>query len=182
MAFVAPIFAAVAPYLSVASGVIGAIGAISQGNANAASENSAARAAEYNAQMNRQRADMVLQQGNQQEEDKRRESRVKMGNLRAGLAENGIGLDSGTGADLVQESSLNSELDALNIRYGAQVNARGYTAQAALDDYSADSARGRAKTARTAGYLGAASSALTGAAGYYQGVQSNRSYAAQMKS
>lgn len=181
MAFVAPLFMAVAPYLSVASGVIGVISSISQGNANAASENSSAQAAEYNAQINRQRADMALQQGNAQEEAKRRESRRAMGNLRAGLVENGIALDSGSGADLVQESSLNSEMDALNIRYNSQLNARGYTAQAGLDEYSADAARGRAKQARTAGYIGAASSALSAAGGYYQGQQSKRMYDAQMK-
>lgn len=171
--------AAVAPFLSIASGVVGAIGAIQQGNAAAASENSAAQAARYNAEMDRQRAVMALQQGNAQEEASRRESRAKMGNLRAGLAENGIGLDSGTGADLVQESSLNSELDALNIRYNAQINARGYNEQAKLNDYSAEAARGRAKTARTAGFLGAAGSILTGAGGYYQGVQADRMSAAR---
>jgi hypothetical protein len=181
MAFVAPLFAAAAPFLSVASGVVGVVGALSQGNANAASENNAAQAAAYNATINRQRADMALQQGNAQEEAQRRESRRAMGSMRAGLVENGIALDSGTGADLVAESSLNSEMDALNIRYGAQINARGYNAQAELDDYSAESARGRAKEAKKAGWLGAASSVLTAAGGYYQGVQSKRLYDAQMK-
>jgi hypothetical protein len=181
MAFVAPLFAAAAPYLSIASGVVGVISSISQGNANAASERSAAQAAEYNATINRQRADMALQQGNAQEEVKRRENRRAMGNLRAGLVENGIALDSGSGADLVEESSLNSEMDALNIRYNSQINARGYTAQAELDDYSAEAAKGRAKQARTAGFIGAASSALSAAGGYYQGVQSKRLYDAQMK-
>jgi hypothetical protein len=46
MAFVAPLFAAAAPYLSIASGVVGVISSISQGNANAASERAAAQAAE----------------------------------------------------------------------------------------------------------------------------------------
>jgi hypothetical protein len=169
MAFVAPLMAAVGPWMSIASGVVGAIGAMSQANAASASEQSAAQAAQYNATINRQRAEMALQQGNAQEEAQRRENRQKMGNLRAGLVENGVGLDSGTGSDLVQESALNTETDALNIRYNAQMNARGYESQAALDDYSAKSAKARAKAAKTSGLFGAASSILTGASKYYAG-------------
>lgn len=157
--------AAIIPMLTIASTAFSVISQISQANAQADSEESAANAARYNAEINRQRSVIALQQGNANEETKRRESRVKMGNLRAGLIENGIGLE-GTASDLVEASSLNSELDALNIRYESQLNARSYNQQAALDDQSAQSAKTRAKQARTAGYIGAASSALSGATKY----------------
>lgn len=165
--------------LSVASAAMGAIGAIQQGNAAAASAKSEAYASQYNAQVNRQRANLALLQGNAQESQQRREARREAGNLRAGLVENGMDLSSGTGADLVYESSLNSEMDALNIRYGAQLNAQGYQAQAALDDNSASAARARAKQARVGGYVGAAGSILTGAGQAYQGYQAGR--AAKLK-
>ena len=168
--------------LAIGSAAFSAIGAIQQGNAAAASEQSQANAMRYQAETNRQRATLALQQGNQQEESKRRDNRRAMGNLRAGLVENGIGLESGTGADLVAESSLNSELDALNIRYGAQLNAQGLQQQAVSDDYSASAATARSKNARTAGYLGAGAALLTGAGQVYQGQQNKRLYDAQMKS
>lgn len=154
--------------LTIASTAFSVIGSIQQGNAQAASEKSQANAMRYNAEINRQRATLALQQGNQQEEAKRRDSRRAMGNLRAGLVENGIGLDSGTGADLVAESSLNSEMDALNIRYGAQLNAQGLQQQAVSDDYSARAADARSKNARTSGFLGAGAALLTGAGTAYK--------------
>lgn len=174
MAFMVPLMTAIGPYLSVASGVIGAVSAISGANSNAASEKSNQYAAEYNAQVNRQRAAMALQQGNAQESQQRREARREAGYLRAGLVENGMDLSSGSGADLVYESSLNSEMDALNIRYGAQLNAQGANAQAALDDNSAVAAKNRAKQAKIGGYMGAAGSILTGAGQAYQGYQAGR--------
>lgn len=167
--------------LAIGSAAFSAIGAIQQGNAAAASEQSQANAMRYQAETNRQRAVLALQQGNQQEEAKRRENRRAMGNLRAGLVENGIGLEGGTGADLVAESSLNSELDALNIRYNAQLNAQGLQQQAVSDDYSASAAMARSKNARTAGLIGAGAAVLTGAGQVYQGYQNKRIYDAQMK-
>lgn len=164
MAFLAPIM----PFLSIASGVVGAIGTLSQAGAASATAQSQAQAAQYNATIERQRADAALQQADAQEEQSRRNSRKVIGAQRAALVENGIGLDSGTGSDLVQDSTLNAEMDALNIRYQGQLNARGFNAQAALDDYSSEAAKSRADSALTAGFFGAASSVLTGAGDYYK--------------
>jgi hypothetical protein len=174
MAFMVPLMATIGPYLSIASGVIGAVSAISGANAQSASAQSDANAAEYNAQVNRQRAAMALQQGNAQESQQRRNARSEAGYLRAGLVENGMDLSSGTGADLVYESSLNSEMDALNIRYGAQLNAQGANAAAILDDNSAKAAKNRAKQYKVGGYMGAAGSILTGVGGAYQSYQAGR--------
>jgi len=174
MAFMVPLMTAIGPYLSVASGVLGVVQAISGANANANSEKSAQYASEYNATVNRQRAAMALQQGNAQESQQRREARREAGNLRAGLVENGMDLSSGTGADLVYESSLNSEMDALNIRYGAQLNAHAANAGAVLDDNSAVAAKNRAKQAKIGGIVGAAGSVLTAAGQGYQAYQAGR--------
>lgn len=170
--------AAALPFISTA---FAAIGAISGANANAASLNSQANAQQYNATVERQRADAALQQGNAQEELQRRQARVEAGRLRAGLVENGLALDSGTGADLVNENSVNSEMDALNIRYNAQMNAKGYKDQAVQDEYGATVSRANASAAKKAGYMGAAGAVLTGAGNYYTGVQNKKLYNAQMK-
>lgn len=95
-------------------------------------------------------------QANAQEEQQRRESAQKLGSLRASLAENGVSLTEGTGADLYSQSDKNAEMDALNIRYGGQVKAYGL-------QYDAQVARMNASNAMTAAYIGAGTKMLTGA-------------------
>lgn len=170
--------AAALPFISTAFGVIGAI---QQSNAMAASEKSNQYAAEWNAERDRQKADLALKQGNMREEAQRREARKAAGLLRAGLVENGLGLDSGTSADLVEESSLNAEMDALNIRYDAQLNASGYRDSALMNDQAAASAKSRASQAKQSGFWGAASSVLTGVGNYYKGQADQKVYDAQLK-
>jgi hypothetical protein len=173
--------AAALPLLSAASAAIGVIGTLSQASAASASARSEADAARWNAENDRQRATTSLQQANAQEELQRRNARKSAGNLRAGLVENGIALEGGTGADLVEESSLNAEMDALNIRYQGQLNAKGYNESANQNMYAASAADARAKNAKTAGYLGAAGQVLSGVGGYVQGQQANRLATAQTK-
>ncbi|CAB4122032.1 hypothetical protein UFOVP16_43 [uncultured Caudovirales phage] len=151
----------------IASTAVSAVGAIAAGNAQAASAKSAANAAQYNATIAEQNAQTALQASSANEDAQRRKSAVEMGRLRASLAENGVGFDSGSGMDLVTQSDMNAELDALNIRYGGQQQARAYRSQSALDTASAEQARLNASAASTGGYLSAGASALTGYGKYY---------------
>ena len=155
----------------IASTAVAAAGAIAQGNAAKASAQSQANAATYNAAMADQNADTAMQAASANEEAQRRKSAGEMGRLRAGMAENGIGLDSGTATDLTEQSAMNSELDALNIRYQGKQQARDYKAQAALGQQSASAALAAGKAAQTAGYLTAGATALSGY-GKYSGYQS----------
>ncbi len=170
--------AAAIPYIVTALGVVGSI---QQANAQAASAQSQVDAAEWNADKARKDAQAALIQGNARESLQRRQARKEQGNLRAGLVENGIALDSGTGADLVQESSLNAELDALNIRYDASLNAAGMKDQANMFDVEASSAKSRKSQAKQAGYFGVATAALSGYGAYKQNESSKKLYDAQMK-
>lgn len=154
MAFIVPFL----PYI--AAGV-SAVGAIAQGNAQKAQADSQAEAAQYNATIANQNADTALQAGNANEEAQRRKSAAELGQQRAGMAENGIGLDSGTATDLTESSAMNAELDALNARYNGQVQARDYKAQAALGQQQASSSRAAGQAAQTSGYLTAGASALS---------------------
>lgn len=160
--------------LAISSAVIGTVGTLSQASAASASAKSEANAARWNAENDRQRATASLQQSNAQEEVQRRNARKAQGSMRAGLVENGIALESGTGADLVEESSLNAEMDALNIRYQGQLNAKGYNDSANQNMASASAADARSKNAKTAGYLGAAGQALSGVGNYIQGANARR--------
>jgi hypothetical protein len=145
----------------IGSAAMSAVGAISQGEAQAQQQESAANAARYNAIIADQNAQTAQQAANANEEASRRKSAGDMGRLRASMAENGIGLDSGTATDLTENSSMNAELDALNIRYQGQQQARDYKSQAALGRAQAQQADNNASASRTAGYLTAGASALS---------------------
>lgn len=148
-------------WLAVGSAAMGAMGAISSANAQAASQNSAANASEYNAEVDRQKAAVAFQQGNANEEAQRRSAAITLGKQRAGAAQSGVDLASGSALDLYKQSATNAELDALNIRYGAQLQSQGFQQQATLDTMSAQQARNNASAATTAGYLSAGASALS---------------------
>lgn len=144
-----------------ASSVMGIAGAITSANAQSASAKSAANAAEYNAEVDRQRATVATQQGNANEEAQRRSAAIAMGRQTAATAQSGVDLSSGSALDLYQQSATNAELDALNIRYGAQLQAQGLQQQGALDTMTAQQQRANANSAMTAGYLNAGASALS---------------------
>lgn len=149
------------PAMMIASAAISAVGAIQQGNAAKAQADSQAQAAQYNATMAAQNADTAQQAANANEEAQRRKSAGDMGRMRAGLAENGIGFDSGTATDLTESSAMNAELDALNIRYQGKQQARDYKAQAAMGTQQAAAYNAAGNAAQTAGYLSAGASALS---------------------
>lgn len=151
---------------------VGAYSSISQGDAQSASYKRAAAADDFNAQMMRAKSGNALRVADANEEATRRGSARAMGATRAALTEAGIGSE-GSAADIVQQSSQDAELDALNVRYKGQLESTGYLDQANLDEFSAKGNRENAGNAKTAGYLGAASSVLS-AYGGYQRMQYSR--------
>lgn len=110
---------------------------------------------QYQAKVQKVNAQNILSQAYANEDAQRRASAVKMGQQRAGIAESGLSLTSGTGADLTEASAMNSEMDALNIRYSGIVNSNNATAQSQLYDNEARNIN------RTQG-LTVASAALSG--------------------
>lgn len=114
-----------------------AVGKISQAQAEKADMENQQHASEYQAQVSRNNAENVLSATNANEELQRRKSASQLGAQRAALAEGGMSLSSGTGGDLTNQSALNAEMDALNIRYQGTLRARDQITQAQLDDYTA---------------------------------------------
>lgn len=137
--------------LAAASSAISAAGAIRSGNAQKAS-------ADYSAKLAQQGAEVELQQAGEREAAQRRQASQVLGAQRAALAQSGGGL-GGSAADIMQQSSTNAELDALTTRYEGELRARGMQAGAVADQFSG-------KMARTAGYMQAASSILSGMGNY----------------
>lgn len=134
------------PLLAIGTAV-SAFGVIYQAQSVRAAEKSAALIAQQNAQTAREKAAL--------EQARHRRSVVRhMGAMRAAMGASGL-TPEGTPTDVLLDSTFESELDNMLIRYGGELEARGFESDAAL-------ALGRARSANTAGYLNAASTALSG--------------------
>lgn len=148
------------------SSALGVAGAITSANAQSANSDAAAAASNYNAAVSREKATVATQQANANEESQRRQAAMALGNQRAATAESGVDLTSGSALDLYKQSATNAELDALNIRYGGQMQALGFKSQASLDTMSAQQSENNASAALTGGYLNAGASALSSYGAY----------------
>lgn len=155
MAFLAalgPALASIAPAVSLATGAIGAIGAIQSGNAQAA-------AAEYNAKVQEQQAQVAMDQASAQAAIEARKTRQLVAAAEAGAMESGLTLTGTTNA-VVNQARDEGNMNVLLAMYDGSLKATGYRNNAALD-------RANAQSSRVAGYFGAATSALGGLSNYY---------------
>lgn len=164
MAQVAP--AVIMAWASAASAVVAAVSYVQAGKNADAQGRAAQQAADYNAEIQAQNARVARQQAGAREEAQRRQARQVLGEQRAALSQAGIGL-GGSAADVYGQSAANAELDALNIRYEGELDARGLLAQSALSTYGGQVDRMNGKIGKQAGYTNAAASLLTGASSAY---------------
>ncbi len=161
MGFLAPAM----PFLAAASAGMQALGSIAQGKAasNAAKYN--AQVAENNAKIAKQNATFAGAEGAQHQEQQGLKNRATSASIRANQGASGIDVNSGSAADVQASQRMLGQLDVANIRanavrkaYGFQTDAVSYQSEAALQ-------RTNAKNATKAGYIGAASTLLSSAAG-----------------
>lgn len=162
----------------IGSTVMGAAGAIQQGNAQAAAMEAQANAATYNAQvaemnatLEDRRARDALERGRSEEQRLRMEAAQLQGRQRAAMAANGVDLGFGSPLDTLLDTAVMAERDALRVRraaaneaYDFEVGATNMRADASLARMNAASSRSGARSARTAGYLSAAGTVLGGGA------------------
>lgn len=165
-------------WLPIIAAATSAASALTSANNNAATAESQAQAADYNAAVQRQNAETAMAQGNANEEAQRRKARIIEGQQRAAIAETPGLQGSTTAGDLYEQSVSNAEMDALNIRYNAQLAAVGYKNQAGLDAWNADQHRANASRIKSAGILSAGAAALSGY-GSYLGGQAKMTAASQ---
>lgn len=145
MAFMAPL----APWIAGASAAVGAVGAIQQGRA-------ASAAANYNASVSERNAQIEEMQAAEDAERSRRATRRRLGAMRAAYGASGVALE-GSPMDVLEDSYAEGELDALTIQYQGRMAAMNSRENARLE-------RMRGRASKTAGYLKAGTSLLTGAA------------------
>lgn len=128
------------------------IGQVMQGNADADAMAESARIDEENARFS-------IYKGEADVADMRRQQGAFMGQQRGAIAQSGLG-EGGTNAALMAQSVDAMERDTGNTRMDAALRAAGFRRKA---EQSAQTA----KSARTAGWIGAGTTLLSTAADYY---------------
>lgn len=110
--------------------------------------------AEAESDLATQNAKAANQQAAAAEDAQRRRGRSILARQRAAIAESGIGF-GGSSETLQQDSAVQAELDALNVRYEGRMRGLGLQTEGRF-------ARSRAKSAMAGGYLSAAGELLGG--------------------
>lgn len=136
-----------------------AYSAYSQGQAQAAAANQQAAAARRAQDLQIQQARVARQQAGAEEEATRRAAREQLATQRAAIGQAGIGY-GGTAGLLQEDSALQAELDAMNIRYGGEMQGLGLLNQASASGEEARIQKNNASKAKMAGLVGAGTSLL----------------------
>lgn len=111
-------------------------------------------AAEYNAGVASENANQTRIASNEQERQFRVSSRKQLGQMRANYSASGVTLE-GSPLDVLEESAMNAELDALQLRHGGEVKARAFENEMNIEKF-------KAKQAKSGMYLGAGGALLSG--------------------
>jgi hypothetical protein len=146
---------------TVASGVMAAGGAIKQGQAAKQQANYQSAVDRNNATIAGWQADDATKRGQIEEQRQRLATSRLAGAQRAGMASNGIEIGSGSPLDVLTDTAMLGELDALTIRsnaereaYGARVQGSNLMAQSSLT-------RMAGRNAQQASYISAGGSLLS---------------------
>lgn len=149
------------------AGGVQALGAIASAQASAASYEAQAQMNEANAKVLKNNSIQASREANVKEDANRERARILRGRQIAAVAQSGIGFE-GSGGDLVEQSDINSEMDALSIRYEGETRRQNLTTQSSMQLYEAGTNRANASSARTSGYISAIGSAASAGASYGQ--------------
>lgn len=150
--------------LAIGSAVMGGIGSIQQGQAASSAANYNAKIQQNNAAIATQNADFAGAQGNVNVAAQGAKNKAQVGATLASQGASGVTVNTGSPVAVRESEAKVGMLDALNIRAQAAQKAYGYQVEAVNDKAQADLEKSKAKAARTAGYIGAATSVLGGAA------------------
>lgn len=156
--------AVVTAIASVVSGAISAVGAMQSANAQA-------QAAEYNAKVQERNAIIAdnnrrlnIRQAEVAVEDKRRETRRTLSSIRAAYGNSGLDL-AGSPLDVLEDTAIESELDAQRIEFQGRVANREGAIQVLGLQEDAQLNRMNAKNAKRAGGIAAAGAFIGGIGG-----------------
>lgn len=148
--------------------VVGAAGQIQQGRAAAQAAEYNAKVQDMNAKIADRRARDAIERGQAEEQRKRMEVSRLQGQQKAAMAANGVDLTFGSPLDMIVDTAVLGELDALTIRSNAYREAYDHQVDRANRRAGAAMSRMEGEASRTAGYLGAMGTVLTGGGKAYQ--------------
>lgn len=133
--------------LTIGSTALGVAGTLAQAQAQK-------KAANYNAAVQEQQAQIEQQKGAARATEISQRTRQKMAGVRAASIESGLEL-TGSVSDVLDTVNQQGALDSMTALWDSSTRAQGLRSSAELE-------RAKGKSAVTAGYLGAGSSLLTG--------------------
>ena len=134
--------------LSASAATVSAVGAIKQGQAQAA-------AANYNAELAQQNANSITQQGQAASEAQQHDTMRKMGAAVAAYGASGVEGDTGSPTDVLADNVRTATLNNLTLQYDYKLKALGFQDKVGLD-------QANASNSISGSYLSAAGSLLNG--------------------
>lgn len=137
--------------------LLGAVGDLRKGAA-------ADFAGEWNAVSLEQNATWAREKGRRDEAGVRLNAKKEIGDMRANYAASGVQLD-GSIMDVLEESAINAEKDALNVRYASQRDAYNYNRQAFMERRQGKEAKTNSYISASGKWLEAAGSGMSGMSG-----------------
>lgn len=146
-------FASFLPIFQAAGTALSVFGAMQSGSA-------AKKAAEYNAAVNRQNAELAQIEARDAARIVDRQNYLLQGSIRAAAGASG-GKQQGSVLDVIADAAAQGELEKQMILYRGQLKARGFRNTAELDEMGGDAAK-------TGSYLRAGSELLSGAINTYK--------------
>ena len=153
--------------LTIGSTVMGAVGAVQQGQAASASAKYNANVANMNAKLADRAAKDALERGALEEQKQRQKTATLIGQQKASMAANGVDLSFGSPLDTLVDSATLGELDALTIRSNTYREERDLRQQGANYRGQARMGMASASGASTGGWLNAGGTLLGGGAKAY---------------
>ena len=141
---------------------ISAIGQIQAGQAAQQEAESQQAVANFNAQVQRREAEAIRQKTEFEQVQQAKESRRRLGTLRAALGAAGVVTGEGTPLQLQATQVIEDELENLLIGQRGKVAAGRALSQADIDVEQARLFGARGRAARTAGFIGAGATTLRG--------------------
>ena len=145
---------------SVAGTALGAISSYQQGRAQAVAASYQAQIARQNQRIALENAAMERQEGLEEARKQRIATLQQIGKQQTELAANGVDVGYGTSLDIIEDTAMLGELDALTIEYNSEKRARNFDMQAYNYANEGNLADYEARNARTAGNIGLISGGL----------------------
>jgi len=147
-----------------ASTGIGVMGAIQQGKAQSAQAKYQAEVSRQNQELAEQQAGAERRQGYENMITQRQETARLIGRQRAAAGASGAVVDVGSNLDLQADTAAQGEMDAINAYNQGLDRAYNYDLQAANYGSQAKAYDATARSAKQAGYMNAAATAIGGIA------------------